>query len=108
VTLAAFTSFPARIKVESHPKIMYTKKTHVGGVGQRVLKKMDSLDHPSTWSVNQVASWLESLGPGLAEYQSVFVANDIDGTVLDDLSVDFLETLGIKSLGHRLKVCRAL
>ena len=52
-----------------------------------------------------VAEWLTSLG--MAEYGDRFAENDIDITVLSELSDQHLKDLGV-SLGHRLKMLRAI
>jgi class 3 adenylate cyclase len=52
-----------------------------------------------------VAEWLTSLG--MAEYGDRFAENDIDITVLSELSDQHLKDL-VVSLGHRLKMLRAI
>ena len=52
-----------------------------------------------------VGGWLRSLG--LGQYEAVFRANEIDGDVLPELADQHLKDLGV-SLGHRLKVLRAI
>jgi class 3 adenylate cyclase/predicted ATPase len=56
--------------------------------------------------VQQIADWLEKLG--LSEYAQRFVENDIDFTLLPDLTDQDLEKIGIASLGHRRKLLRAI
>jgi hypothetical protein len=38
---------------------------------------------------------------GCSEYEAVFRENDIDGTVLPNLTAEDLKELGVASLGHR-------
>ena len=56
--------------------------------------------------VQQIADWLEKLG--LSEYAQRFAENDIDFTILSDLTDQDLEKIGIASLGHRRKLLRAI
>ena len=50
-----------------------------------------------------IADWLEKLG--LSEYAQPFADNDIDFTILRDLTDQDLEKIGIASLGHRRRSC---
>jgi len=52
-----------------------------------------------------IAEWLASLG--LSEYAQRFAENDIDLSVLGDLTDQHLKDLGV-SLGHRLRMLRAI
>src|SRR5262244_3802565 len=54
----------------------------------------------------QIADWLKRLG--LAQYLECFAENDIDFSVLRDLTDADLEKIGIRSLGHRRKLLRAI
>jgi class 3 adenylate cyclase len=56
--------------------------------------------------MQQIADWLEKLG--LSEYTQRFADNDIDFTILGDLTDQDLEKIGIASLGHRRKLLRAI
>jgi class 3 adenylate cyclase/tetratricopeptide (TPR) repeat protein len=56
--------------------------------------------------VRRVEEWLKSLG--LGEYAPRFVENDIDWTILGDLTDQDLEKIGVVSLGHRRKLLRAI
>src|SRR5215468_4966128 len=56
--------------------------------------------------MQQIADWLEKLG--LSEYAQRFAENDIDFTILSDLTDQDLEKIGIASLGHRRKLLRAI
>ena len=53
-----------------------------------------------------VAVWLRSLG--LGKYEAVFRENDIDETVLPNLTAEDLKELGVASLGHRRKLLDAI
>ena len=55
--------------------------------------------------MQQIADWLEKLG--MSEYAQRFVENDIDISVLRDLTDQDLKELGV-SLGHRRKMLRAI
>ena len=57
-------------------------------------------------AVQQVADWLEKLG--MSEYAKRFAENDIDFTILGDLTDQDLEKIGVASLGHRRKLLRAI
>ena len=46
-----------------------------------------------------VVVWLRSLG--LGKYEAIFLENDIDETVLPNLTAEDLKELGVASLGHR-------
>src|SRR5215510_11874718 len=54
----------------------------------------------------QIADWLKGLG--LTQYAQRFAENDIDFSVLRDLTDADLEKIGIRSLGHRRKLLRAI
>jgi class 3 adenylate cyclase len=56
--------------------------------------------------VQQIADWLEKLG--MSEYAQRFAENDIDFTILSDLTDQDLEKIGVTSLGHRRKLLRAI
>jgi class 3 adenylate cyclase len=53
-----------------------------------------------------VVVWLRSLG--LGKYEAVFRENDIDETVLPNLTTEDLKELGVASLGHRRKLLDAI
>jgi class 3 adenylate cyclase/predicted ATPase len=55
--------------------------------------------------MQHIAEWLKTLG--MSEYTQRFADNDIDESVLRDLTEQHLEKLGV-SLGHRLKMLRAI
>jgi hypothetical protein len=53
-----------------------------------------------------VVVWLRSLG--LGKYEVLFRENDIDETVLPNLTAEDLKELGVASLGHRRKLLDAI
>src|SRR6476620_7799264 len=56
--------------------------------------------------MHQMADCLGKLG--LSEYAQRFAENDIDFTILGDLTDQDLEKIGVASLGHRRKLLRAI
>jgi class 3 adenylate cyclase/tetratricopeptide (TPR) repeat protein len=56
--------------------------------------------------MQQIADWLKQLG--MHEYTQGFAENHIDFAVLSDLTDQDLEKIGVKSLGHRRKLLRAI
>jgi SAM domain (Sterile alpha motif)/Adenylate and Guanylate cyclase catalytic domain len=56
--------------------------------------------------MQQIADWLEKLG--VAEYAERFAENDIDFSILPELTDQDLEKIGVRSLGHRRKILRAI
>ena len=57
-------------------------------------------------SIMNVMVWLRTLG--LVQYEAVFRQNDIDETVLPNLTAEDLKELGVASLGHRRKLLDAI
>ena len=55
--------------------------------------------------MQQIADWLEKLG--MSEYAQRFAENDIDLSVLPDLTDQDLRELGL-SMGHRRRLLRAI
>src|SRR6266513_2906442 len=53
-----------------------------------------------------LAEWLR--GHGLGQYAQTFAENNIEFSVLPDLTENDLEKLGVSSLGHRKKLLRAI
>ena len=47
-----------------------------------------------------IVVWLRSLG--LGKYEAVFRENEIDETVLSNLTAEDLKELGVVSVGHRM------
>jgi class 3 adenylate cyclase len=56
--------------------------------------------------MQQIAKWLEKLG--LSEYVQRFADNDLDFSILTELTDQDLEKIGVASLGHRRKLLRAI
>ena len=53
-----------------------------------------------------IVVWLRSLGFG--KYEAVFRENEIDETVLPNLTAEDLKDLGVTALGHRRKLLDAI
>ena len=53
-----------------------------------------------------IVVWLRGLG--LGKYEAAFVENEIDETVLPDLTAEDLKELGVTALGHRRKLLAAI
>src|SRR5215813_8314816 len=53
-----------------------------------------------------IVVWLQSLG--LGKYEASFRENDIDETVLLNLTAEDLKELGVTALGHRRKLLDAI
>ena len=53
-----------------------------------------------------IVVWLRRLG--LGKYEAIFRENDIDDTVLPNLTAEDLKELGVASLGHRRKLLDAI
>ena len=56
--------------------------------------------------MRQVADWLQNLG--LGQYAQRFVENDIDFSILPDLTDQDFKELGVASLGHRRQLMHAI
>jgi len=56
--------------------------------------------------MQQVAEWLEKLG--LGQYAQRFAENDINFSILSDLTDQDLKEIGVSSLGHRRQLLRAI
>ena len=56
--------------------------------------------------IMDIVVWLRSLG--LGKYEAAFRENEIDETVLPNLTGDDLKELGVASLGHRRKLLDAI
>jgi hypothetical protein len=56
--------------------------------------------------MEQIADWLKQLS--MDQYIQCFAENDIDCTILGDLTDQDLEKIGVRSLGHRRKLLRAI
>jgi hypothetical protein len=53
-----------------------------------------------------IVVWLRSLG--LGKYEAAFRENEIDETVLPNLTAEDLKELGVTALGHRHKLLDAI
>ena len=53
-----------------------------------------------------IADWLEKLG--LGQYARPFAENDINFSILSDLTDQDLKEIGVSSLGHRRQLLRAI
>src|SRR5215469_3451340 len=53
-----------------------------------------------------IVVWLRTLG--LGKYEAVFRENDIDETVLPNLTAEDLKDLGVSIVGHRRKLLDAI
>ena len=60
----------------------------------------------TTSGSNNIETWLQSIG--LAEYATLFRENDLDVTLLPELTNDDLKDLGVTSLGHRKQILKAI
>ena len=72
---------------------------------------VDAAD-PLNWTVENVQEFLENLrgkfGLKTDIYRQIFSDNDIDGKILIGLTLQKLESLGIRSLGHREYLVEAI
>ena len=57
-------------------------------------------------AVMDIMVWLRSLG--LGKYEAVFRENEIDETVLPNLTAEDLKELSVTALGHRRKLLDAI
>jgi SAM domain (Sterile alpha motif) len=62
-------------------------------------------EHRSS-AMQQIAGWLDNLG--LGQYAQHFAENDINFSILSDLTDQDLEKIGVTSLGHRRQLLRAI
>ena len=56
--------------------------------------------------MQQIVDWLEKLG--LGQYAQRFAENDINFSILSDLTDQDLKEIGVSSLGHRRHLLRAI
>jgi SAM (Sterile alpha motif) domain-containing protein len=49
-----------------------------------------------------VGAWLRGLG--LGQYEAAFAENEIDASVLPDVTADDLKEIGVAGVGHRRKI----
>jgi hypothetical protein len=86
--------------------IPFTSKLHDGLLALDTQSQFDDhllLDRSD--ATMDVGDWLRMLG--LDQYEAVFRENEIDADVLPELTDQHLKDLGV-SLGHRLKILRAM
>src|SRR2546428_3576759 len=57
-------------------------------------------------AMQQIADWLKALG--LEQYADCFAENDIDFSILHDLTDQDFKEIGVQSVGHRRKLLRAI
>ena len=55
---------------------------------------------------DKVAEWLDGLG--LSQYVPAFIENEIDHSLLTELADDDLKEIGVRALGHRKTLLRAI
>ena len=77
-----------------------------GHAATKIAAQPSKSDDVEAWSVQEVGAWLEELG--LPQYVEVFTVNEITGAVLIDLSLDDLDYMEIKTLGHRKNLLKAV
>lgn len=63
---------------------------------------------PTGWTVDDVVSWVQSLGHKYKDYTEGFIGNGIDGEMLKELDAEELEEMGVKQKLHRRKIMTAL
>ncbi|KAI9596130.1 hypothetical protein BDF19DRAFT_422135 [Syncephalis fuscata] len=63
-------------------------------------------DDPSSWNMQQVSNWLESVG--LSSVIPEFQKHEITGDVLLDLNITMLKELDISSFGRRYHIMQAI
>ena len=73
------------------------------GLRSKIAPKMSTVGN---WDKEEVSRWLVQLN--LAEYCDVFVQNQINGEVLLELSLDDLDYMSIKALGHRKTILKEI
>ncbi|MGD2172565.1 MAG: SAM domain-containing protein, partial [Gammaproteobacteria bacterium] len=54
----------------------------------------------------RISEWLQDLG--LGQYADRFEANDIDWDLLADIDHQALKDIGIESVGHRIRILKAI
>eukprot|EP00981_Chlorochromonas_danica_P002157 scaffold428_cov168-Ochromonas_danica.AAC.22 len=91
-----------------------TMSNLTGNAADRVMSRLKKGELPgqqklqvSSWSVEDVAKWLQSLS--LGQYSEAFIDSAIDGEFLYDLNDDDLKnTLGIEHRLHRKKILNCI
>ena len=95
--LAKYTSFAG-----SNEQVWGLRNVHSDGF----VSYVDPVRRNGCAPMQQIADWLEKLG--LGQYAQQFAENDINFTILSDLSDQDLKELGVSSLGHRRQLLRAI
>jgi class 3 adenylate cyclase/tetratricopeptide (TPR) repeat protein len=94
---------------------MRRRNTDNGPVKRRVLKNKSKVGRATPLAparaadlpgMQLIVDWLKQLG--MHEYIQHFVENDIDFAILDNLTDQDLEKIGVTSLGHRRKLLHAI
>ena len=94
---------------------MRRRNTDSGAVKRRVLSNKSKVGRATPAAptpaadlpgMQQIVDWLKQLG--MHEYIQHFVENDIDFAILDNLTDQDLEKIGVRSLGHRRKLLHAI
>jgi len=75
---------------------------------QKIKRRIETID-VNEWRIDDVIDWLSFLrdkdGVRMREhFGEMFMENDINGKVLVDMTDDTLQSLGVKSLGKRMKI----
>ena len=65
----------------------------------------DSL-YATVTPMSDMRQWLKSLG--LGQYANAFEQNDVDAEVLAELNHELLQRIGVSSVGHRVKIIKAV
>jgi len=108
---AATQSAPSHQYAEAPTQPAQVQLQVVGESQQKQLEEQQEVQRslmaysPVTWSIDQVATWLECMG---FRYRKQVKRNHIDGIELLDLSIEDLEKMEIWSVGHRKKIMRAI
>lgn len=58
------------------------------------------------WTVDEVADWLVAIK--MSDYKNDFLENEISGEHLIALTKDDLGELGVKRLGHKMTILKAV
>ena len=69
---------------------------------KKIENSFDTERMAKKWDINLVCDWLRTIG--FSEYELLFKKNEIDGSILFNLSQEDLSDIGIESLGHKIKL----
>ena len=81
------------------------KSKGISIISIKIKNKLFSLD-VKTWTSDDVYEWLTQIS--LNQYAGIFKANDISGSILLDISLEDLDYMEIKVLGHRKIILRGI